>query len=377
VFGSGGAQNPNYSMTIAAPPAGSGPGPTSNFTITLFMNGLTPSQQGIFQTAAARWSQVITGDLPNASFNGTAVDDLLINASSVPIDGVGGILGQAAPDRFRSSLLPYHGFMEFDSADMASMEASGLLLSVVLHEMGHILGIGTIWSSKGLLSGTGGNNPIFIGANATARYNQIFGTTATGVPVEAGGGPGTALSHWRDSVFTNELMTGFAGPGTFLPLSAVTVGSLADLGYTVNYAAADPFTPSVSQINAARAAAASSGTTVRAAALTALPRGIVYNRGNSFSDSDFGSSFATVDALRSQPSVSSSFRSVEQNLVDAVIATAVRPTAFVQSAATDDSSTSQDIASFDEDTPTDSCAADQAWDALAASWDFWRALANA
>ena len=61
--------------------------------------------------------------------------------------------------------------------------------------------------------------------------------------MEATGGSGTALSHWRESVFTNELMTGWAGPGTSLPLSTVTIGSLADLGYTVNYAAADPFIP--------------------------------------------------------------------------------------------------------------------------------------
>src|SRR5204863_4051211 len=135
---------------------------------------------------------------------------------------------------------------------MASMVSSGLLYSVVLHEMGHILGIGTLWSDFGLLSGAGTSNPIFTGANATAQYNQIFGTSARGVPVEATGGQGTADSHWRETVFTNELMTGWAGPGTNLPLSRVTVGSLADLGYTVNYAAADPFTPSSSGLTAGR-----------------------------------------------------------------------------------------------------------------------------
>ena len=87
------------------------------------MTGLTASQQAIFQQAANRWSQVITGDLPNATYRGQTVDDLLINASARPIDGVNGILGQAGPDAFRSgSDLPYHGVMEFDSADMASME---------------------------------------------------------------------------------------------------------------------------------------------------------------------------------------------------------------------------------------------------------------
>jgi hypothetical protein len=193
------------------------------------MSGLTVSQQAIFQQAAARWSQVITGDLPNATYRGTAVDDLLINASARTIDGRGGILGQAGPDAFRSgSRLPFHGIMEFDAADMASMEQSGLLLSVVLHEMGHILGIGTIWENRGLLAGAGTSNPTFRGTNATAQYNQIFGTNATGVPVENTGGGGTRDSHFRDSILVNELMTGWAGPGTNLPLSRITVGSLAD-----------------------------------------------------------------------------------------------------------------------------------------------------
>src|SRR4051812_36834473 len=257
VFGASGAFNPNYSLTIT-PPTTVTPPPTGGFQITLQMSGLTASEQATFQQAAARWSQVITGDLPNATYNGQTVDDLLINASAPTIDGVGGILGQSGPDRFRSgSLLPYHGVMEFDSADMASMESSGLLYSVVLHEMGHILGIGTLWSDFGLLSGAGTTNPIFTGANATAQYNQIYGTAARGVPVEAGGGSGTADSHWRETVFTNELMTGWAGPGTNLPLSRVTVGSLQDIGYTVNYAAADAYTPSSSGLTAGRSASSS------------------------------------------------------------------------------------------------------------------------
>ena len=114
--------------------------------------------------------------------------DLLINANVPTIDGVGGILGESRPDAFRSgSSLPIHGVMEFDAADMASMVSSGLLYSVVLHEMGHILGIGTLWQDFGLLSGAYTNirsSP----APMRSQYNQIFGTSAQGVPVEAGGG---------------------------------------------------------------------------------------------------------------------------------------------------------------------------------------------
>lgn len=60
--------------------------------------------------------------------------------------------------------------------------------------------------------------------------------------MEAGGGSGTRDSHWRESVFTSELMTGWASGG--LQMSRVTIGSLADIGYIVNMNAADAFTPS-------------------------------------------------------------------------------------------------------------------------------------
>jgi hypothetical protein len=36
-------------------------------------------------------------------------------------------------------------------------------------------------------------------------------------------------------------MTGYAEASPPMPLSIITVGALADLGYLVNYSAADPF----------------------------------------------------------------------------------------------------------------------------------------
>jgi hypothetical protein len=138
--------------------------------------------------------------------------------------------------------------MEFDSADMAIMESNGSLYDVILHEMGHVLGIGTIWSYLGLLSGAGTSNPRFTGSQATAAYNAIFGTTATGVPVENTGGAGTRDGHWRESVFRDELMTGWIS-GSVRPLSQVTAASLADMGYTVNLNGADFFSPSGSLVS--------------------------------------------------------------------------------------------------------------------------------
>jgi hypothetical protein len=264
VLGYNNATTPNYSLqidpgtqTTTTPPPISGA-----FDIQFRFSGLTSAEQSIFQQAAAKWESVITSDLPNATYGGVAVDDLLIDASGAYIDGAGSILGQAGPDAFRSgSDLPYHGSMEFDSADLSSMLSNGTLLSVIEHEMGHVLGIGTIWSDKRLLVGAGTSNPIFVGAQATAAYNAIFGTSASGVPVENTGGSGTRDAHWRESILGSELMTGWVGPGTNLPLSRITIGSLADLGYTVNFAAADNFTPAIATSGAILAATTTTSST--------------------------------------------------------------------------------------------------------------------
>ncbi|MCA9076122.1 MAG: hypothetical protein KDA93_13925, partial [Planctomycetaceae bacterium] len=206
-------------------------------------NGMTPSQQAIFTQAADRWAEVITGDLVDEFVAGVYVDDLVIDAYAVPIDGVSGTLGRAAPTSFRSgSLLPTRGFMEFDTADIAALEIAGELFNTILHEMGHVLGIGTLWDDFALLTGAGTADPQFTGTEATAWYNAIFDNTPAepSVPVANTGGAGTRDSHWRESVFQTEIMTGFLN-GASDELSLVTVGSLDDLGYLVHYGSADVY----------------------------------------------------------------------------------------------------------------------------------------
>ncbi|QDV29344.1 hypothetical protein Spb1_12300 [Planctopirus ephydatiae] len=223
--------------------------PISQFNIeVVLLGGLTPSQQAIFAQASARWSQLITGDLADVDLGGgDIIDDLRISAEGVVIDGPGGILGQAGPTAIRAgSNLPYNGIMRFDSADLASLEASGQLFDVILHEMGHVLGIGTVWDLQGLLQGAGTADPRFTGAQATAEYNARFANVETGVPVENTGGPGTRDSHWRESIYDNELMTGFLNPGVDNPISRTTTASLADQGYVVNINASDPYLQSIS-----------------------------------------------------------------------------------------------------------------------------------
>jgi hypothetical protein len=61
------------------------------------------------------------------------------------------------------------------------------------------------------------------------------------VPVENSGGSGTIESHWRESVFDREVMTGFVESNPDMPLSGISFASLQDLGYGINLLSADPF----------------------------------------------------------------------------------------------------------------------------------------
>ena len=219
----------------------------------------TPSQAQAFQDAKQRWEGIIQGDLPDdyaslpagACGNSPAmdrpIDDLVIFASVDYIDGPGGILGQAGPCFLHSvGLLPAIGQMTFDIDDLNSIESMGLLSPVILHEMGHALGYGSIWPQFGLLVDpvlSGGTDPHFTGLQATTEFDAAGGLTylKAKVPVEDQGPPGTADAHWRESVFGNELMTGYINQG-FNPLSAVSLASLADMGYLVDLNGADPYT---------------------------------------------------------------------------------------------------------------------------------------
>jgi len=220
---------------------------TSAYKIEVrFLGGLTTSQKNAFKSAANRWTKIIVGDVPSVLVDGEVIDDLLILAQGVAIDGAGGILGQAGPTHLRptsagaNAFLPAKGIMSFDSADLAQMQANGTLLDVITHEMGHVIGIGTIWTSKGLLVGASTTNPTFKGTNAKKEYGILKGTGPVAVPVENIGGPGTKNGHWRESIFKNELMSGFIA-GQNNPLSKVTAASLKDLGYVVDMNAAEAY----------------------------------------------------------------------------------------------------------------------------------------
>lgn len=217
------------------------------FSINLtFSGGLTADQQAYFVAAKGFWESVITGYQAAGPIAGVA-----ISASSVPIDGIDGVLGQAGPSSDSSQgsfTFATTGVMQFDTADVSAMVSGGYFGEVIKHEMAHVLGFGTLWEANGVYNSSSG---LYTGGRALAAYQIEFNRPAASyVPVEKGGGPGTAFSHWNEvdlgwsptgvvdsqgRDFQYELMTGWLNTPTFV--SQTTVASFEDIGYTVNISA--------------------------------------------------------------------------------------------------------------------------------------------
>ncbi|KAG5192770.1 hypothetical protein JKP88DRAFT_274718 [Tribonema minus] len=217
----------------------------------VFAPGTTADVKALFATAAARWTSIITADVPDVPSDGTdwfynlfnvaytgPVDDVVIAAAVTYIaDGPGTILGSAGPIYVRSdSQLPISGIMKFDQDDVAGLIADGSFIDVLLHEMGHVLGVGTVWPTT---TASCGGMCVVPSSSSTTTARAYYDDGHTGtcyaqvkaaelgieqLELEANGRPGTACGHWDEAQLCTELMTGYLnGPGS--ELSVITIAA--------------------------------------------------------------------------------------------------------------------------------------------------------
>ena len=244
--------------------------PDLSFDIELRFLGTNPTatQEAVIRDAARAWQRVITRGLPDKpvtsseqyceahdrSLFGAFIDDLLVNIRLEAIDGAGGTLAVAGPCLMRfESGLPYLGDVLFDTADLVSMERNGILRGTAMHEIAHVLGFGLLWHGRLQEPSSAGSRVLpgrdthFSGPEAIAAFDDAGGARYAGakVPVENDTdryGVGALDYHWREAVFGAELMTTAVvvadGPE---PLSSVTIASLEDLGYQVDYTEAERY----------------------------------------------------------------------------------------------------------------------------------------
>lgn len=242
------------------------PGDPEGFDFDLVAVGDFPEHvMHTVEQAVERWRRIVAQtELPTADvladddlecfgvrpgFRMPEIEDLLVLAT-VTSDNNSAFM--AGPCRMRDgSHLPLVAVVKFNATSLDQLDADGRLSEVAVHLIGHVLGIGTIWDDLGLLrnpsrQGNRGADTHFTGPLATAAFDAAGGAAYTGgarVPVENGFSDTWNDSHWRTSVMQNEIMTPFAcvEPGSS-PLSAITIQTLADFGYSVDVSLADPYT---------------------------------------------------------------------------------------------------------------------------------------
>ena len=238
---------------------------TTRFNIALRIEGtMDPVYRQAFERAKAKWESIIVSDFPSTftmskdtqcgQFTATKdilVDDILLFVKSAEIDGEWRILGQAGPcigtNTGANGMLQIRvGQMFFDSADLARLARENTLDAVILHEMGHTLGLGTLFQYvPNLLSDTNVSPVRYLGAGGLAGTKKIdqasgFQAGTHGAPyIEDTGNPGTRLSHWKEDVYDTELMTGYLDSTS--QISAMTILALQDLGYKVDVTKADTY----------------------------------------------------------------------------------------------------------------------------------------
>ena len=192
----------------------------------------TEKEKGLIRAAARRWKRLL----------------LAIYRVEV-LDMRAGVTAFGGPTYYPDQKFPNLGVVWISRQKIESWRADhahrahwdNVFYEVVLHEMAHVFGFGLLWDNFVPHFLVHGDDPHFAGPLARQAFNQAGGTTYTGKKVPLQNIEGTAGTHWRGSVFGDELMTSRA-TGNRKNISAITVQTFADYGYIVDVSKADPYT---------------------------------------------------------------------------------------------------------------------------------------
>ena len=151
------------------------------------------------------------------------VDDMYLAVIVGPIDGNGGRFAEAGPDRLLAPNRIVAASIRIDPADIDTAMEEGIFEGLMLHEIGHVMGLGPLWDEGVHIEGSN-----YIGTNAAQAWADL-GCSGP-LPLNSV----KDNSHFNDNCLNTEVMTHKLRYGDDLHVSSITMGALEDLGYSVN-----------------------------------------------------------------------------------------------------------------------------------------------
>ena len=238
----------------------------SDFDIHLVTDpGFTPEQVEAMRAGTERWTDVITGDMPDSRLppdyrppsrcldaktaTSGEIDDMRIEVRIRADLDSPMVLAFCEATESPVSLRPFWLYVQVTPSFVQRLHSESRLREWMAHTTGHGLGYGLFWGS--LLhnpvdeAGVGADTH-FPDAATVAAFDAAGGaawTEGTKVPVE--NAEENRDIHWRGDVLGHEIMSSWytmGMPGDNPPLSAITVQAMAALGYVVDVSMADPYT---------------------------------------------------------------------------------------------------------------------------------------
>ncbi|MBW4513716.1 MAG: pre-peptidase C-terminal domain-containing protein [Timaviella obliquedivisa GSE-PSE-MK23-08B] len=206
------------------------------------LGSINNSVRGAIAQAAKVWENVIA----YSSLNGTHTLDVdVIGESNADNWYAAATNKQGIPDK-TNKWMPTTGRVRINTSYANTFNSNPEYLTAILtHEFAHVLGIGTLWENSGRTLINTKNDTYTADSYAGSAYGDLAGTfTPTAVPLskDKDSAGNLIYGHWSEAVFGNEMLTPEAeGAGIKIPLSQLTIASLRDIGWNVNYGAAEPF----------------------------------------------------------------------------------------------------------------------------------------